>query len=676
MQSGEVAERFKAAVLKTVDCNRSGGSNPSLSAKHRRVPNGGLVLPRIACPKDSFFPTASVAKLVDARDLKSLAFTGVPVRFRPEAPLPARIPVLRLEQATPAVKIGMRLGFGSIRHSAKAPPQPVTADQRPCEAVSPWDRRHLAMPSFILALSIIPWHSALALEDSGIHAPQARFPVTANQESVPLAEALERLKDKQGHISYTLAPELSKDRVTIDNAVNTHQDGIGWLLRGYNWMGTYDTRGRLTAVNVTGRNGDGIGPADFRSKPLALLSYRKSSMKLPRRFRSLPAGSVYPVDIPIEKLRNMTKGERVSLKLPGAEYTLRHDNAWRHDNGDKTWVAQLETSGNDLYRSQITLGEGEYLDGQIRTPGGLYLLEADDSGTWLIDLAASGMRRGEFDTGGIFPPGIKLAPQAGPSLSRQGSASDEADAEEPDFASGRTGAVETTVIDVLLLHSRNMAGPGSKTRMNHLMALANQALVDSRAPVRLRLAGIEASQEMASGGNRQTLYRLTANQGVYRNAGLLRKKHRADLVLLVRGFKAKVHGGSCGEAWVNGSSGAPFSPDLAYGVVNQGRDGGYYCSGHTLAHEIGHLLGATHDRRHSRVPGHFSYAHGYGVPGKFGDIMSYIDPETGLFANPAIPRCSGLPCGIEIGTPGEADVVSTFGKTAKTVASFLSGAEE
>ena len=30
---GEVAERFKAAVLKTVDCNRSGGSNPSLSAK-------------------------------------------------------------------------------------------------------------------------------------------------------------------------------------------------------------------------------------------------------------------------------------------------------------------------------------------------------------------------------------------------------------------------------------------------------------------------------------------------------------------------------------------------------------------------------------------------------------------------------------------------------------------
>ncbi len=33
--AGEMAERSNAAVLKTVDCNRSGGSNPSLSAESR-----------------------------------------------------------------------------------------------------------------------------------------------------------------------------------------------------------------------------------------------------------------------------------------------------------------------------------------------------------------------------------------------------------------------------------------------------------------------------------------------------------------------------------------------------------------------------------------------------------------------------------------------------------------
>ncbi|MFM9423195.1 MAG: hypothetical protein RIR06_1656, partial [Bacteroidota bacterium] len=33
---GEMAEWSIAAVLKTVDCNRSGGSNPSLSARLNR----------------------------------------------------------------------------------------------------------------------------------------------------------------------------------------------------------------------------------------------------------------------------------------------------------------------------------------------------------------------------------------------------------------------------------------------------------------------------------------------------------------------------------------------------------------------------------------------------------------------------------------------------------------
>ena len=32
-ETGELAEWSNAAVLKTVDCNRSGGSNPSFSAK-------------------------------------------------------------------------------------------------------------------------------------------------------------------------------------------------------------------------------------------------------------------------------------------------------------------------------------------------------------------------------------------------------------------------------------------------------------------------------------------------------------------------------------------------------------------------------------------------------------------------------------------------------------------
>ena len=32
-RTGEMAERSNAVVLKTIDCNRSGGSNPSFSAQ-------------------------------------------------------------------------------------------------------------------------------------------------------------------------------------------------------------------------------------------------------------------------------------------------------------------------------------------------------------------------------------------------------------------------------------------------------------------------------------------------------------------------------------------------------------------------------------------------------------------------------------------------------------------
>ena len=40
--AGEMAERSNAAVLKTVDCHRSGGSNPSLSAQKTNAPLWGI----------------------------------------------------------------------------------------------------------------------------------------------------------------------------------------------------------------------------------------------------------------------------------------------------------------------------------------------------------------------------------------------------------------------------------------------------------------------------------------------------------------------------------------------------------------------------------------------------------------------------------------------------------
>ena len=46
-RTGEMAERSNAAVLKTVDCNRSGGSNPSFSAEKPETKVSGFLFLRL-----------------------------------------------------------------------------------------------------------------------------------------------------------------------------------------------------------------------------------------------------------------------------------------------------------------------------------------------------------------------------------------------------------------------------------------------------------------------------------------------------------------------------------------------------------------------------------------------------------------------------------------------------
>ena len=481
-----------------------------------------------------------------------------------------------------------------------------------------------------------------------------------------LAELLAEVEKTLG-VHFNLAAGLGTDRVKGSGATVTSEQSLARLLKGYNWAGIHDAQGHLTLVSVTGRNGNGQANAAQQTLP-ALFSYRKTSAKLPKRYQGYAPGSVFPIDIPVKQLREMALGERLSLSLPNGEHELVHDNVWDHSNGDKTWVGKADDAESSLYRTQITLGDGTMVEGQIRTPEGFYWLESDDSGQWLIDVEAAGLARGAFDNGASLPPPQLLVPASGASSAGHDSI---AGSNATGFTASTAGPGKTAEIDVLLLYSEGMAGDGIKTRLNSLMALANQALMDSRASVRLNLVGSESTGYPDASTNRVALDDLTQHRGELAYAETLRSKYRADLVMLMRAFRPKAQEKSCGEAWVNGSQGTTLSPALAFGVVNDGRADGYYCSNYTLAHEIGHLLGAAHDRQHANVDGHFPYSFGYGLKGQFGDIMSYISPEIGLFANPKVHQCAGAACGIAAGQKGEADVVSTFNQTARQVADFL-----
>ena len=116
---------------------------------------------------------------------------------------------------------------------------------------------------------------------------------------------------------------------------------------------------------------------------------------------------------------------------------------------------------------------------------------------------------------------------------------------------------------------------------------------------------------------------------------------------------------------------------LGYNAIDDTSLGG---SNTTLAHEIGHNLGAAHDRGDSSAPpGPFDYAYGYRVQGTDGsfydDIMSISqssnDIRVPLYSNPNL-TVDGVPFGVAVGQSNEADLAAVFPQTAPIVAAYRS----
>jgi hypothetical protein len=94
-----------------------------------------------------------------------------------------------------------------------------------------------------------------------------------------------------------------------------------------------------------------------------------------------------------------------------------------------------------------------------------------------------------------------------------------------------------------------------------------------------------------------------------------------------------------------------------------------------MAHELGHNMGADHDRAHAYGPVNSGYAYGYGIPGKFADIMSqsYINaPTTAKFSTPnLVCDTNGDACGIAPGQPNAADAAQTLNDNREAVAALM-----
>ncbi len=363
-------------------------------------------------------------------------------------------------------------------------------------------------------------------------------------------------------------------------------------------------------------------------------------------------------------LAHLKPGTEVYFSSPrGTRYTVVFDQRTQHASGNTTWTGSLKDQGDD-YRAMITFGE-DGLSGRILTPEGLFMVKSNATGEWLIDAQAAGLSPVGFGANdGIAPP----VQQKQSRHLKQSAA-----AQAPITTTNTT----SSTIDVLVLYTPDLAsrlGNGLSTRIDQLIALSNQAYLDSGIHVNLRLAHKQQINYNGTESNSTLLKALTNGTGVFSSVADLRNTHGADLVALLRPFRAATTGSSCGTAWVIGSGGQPLLSQYAYAVVNDGDDvdgSAYYCSDLSLTHELGHLMGSAHDRANADISGVYPYSYGYGIAGTFGTVMSYIDPEIGKFSNPAI-TCKGIPCGISETANNAANNVLSINNTRSAIADFRS----
>jgi hypothetical protein len=221
----------------------------------------------------------------------------------------------------------------------------------------------------------------------------------------------------------------------------------------------------------------------------------------------------------------------------------------------------------------------------------------------------------------------------------------------------------------------------------------NTSYANSNVAQRLRLARAEQVDYVESNDLGADLDILTTSDGTStppmslgNTAALLRAIHGADLVVLVT---APPSPDSCGVAWGMVYVDPGFEA-FAFSVVEES----CISPNGTLAHELGHNMGAQHDWYVDNAITPHTYAHGFvNTAGRWRTIMAYNNLCTDqsfsctrllYWSNPSVSyggAAMGIPGGTKSDCPTgnvnnvscDADDHRTLNETAATVAAFRSG---
>lgn len=415
---------------------------------------------------------------------------------------------------------------------------------------------------------------------------------------------------------------------------------------------------------------DGVGEAGMtRSKEAAAAGYASLpdrgellSYDRVRRVKQSGAYTAYPVALSEEHaLRAMQGGELVVNAPDGELVRLKFERHVEHPDGNWSWIGRnaegadaVLTFGEKAVFGSIPQGAGDALRLTMNA-GQSYLVTTDRT---RLPGGLGVPRRRSSDV--LIPPQPAAAP------------SSVAIRAEPTSSEATASAV--SVVDVLLGYSNGLANQlggtsQAATRLVNLVDITNQAYANSGVSMRVRLVGTMQVNYPDNTDNGDALEKLTGYKSgsgpvtpdpAFNALRAARDEKGADLVSLVRAFRSPENDG-CGIAWLIGGDQSAYttaSAPFGYAVVSDGTDFDegdsktYFCRDETLAHELGHNMGQTHNIEISERPGVHAYSYGYREASNSGfyTVMAYRLEDSSQFsirhfANPGI-NFAGRPTGV------------------------------
>ena len=384
----------------------------------------------------------------------------------------------------------------------------------------------------------------------------------------------------------------------------------------------------------------------------------------------------------------MTAGERIDLNF-GPGYVAELDRIDQQAMGARTWIGRIEGGG---VQDRVIISElNGFTFGRIATADGVWNIIPGGNGGHRIFQHPENAVRENWGDDAIIPSLDSVISEA-QELTSEGAEDSTAEALEV----GSNGTV-----DLMVLYTQSMVdtwGLAVGGRVQYLVALLDQALIDSDTGMRARLVYLDQLNASETAGNTPTLYDLQdgAGRGLpsdnspdgagqdFSSLLAIRDAVGADLVSIIRRHYSgsgtvNRSGSSCGVAFVNGGSAKTIGPanavngvgivsDFVNGNDTNLLDGYSFCSDFTFAHEMGHNLGFSHNVEDT-TPGSGvrSFAHGHRVDCSFITIMAYDsigdvtcpgigngnEDEVPYFSNPDLDLCEGgAACGIPDPAPG------------------------